>query len=360
MADLLTCGPMRFFMILAGMFSLLRVHAAERIFNFSDSALDNSPTNFTSLVAGRGKPGEWRVLLDEVSPALAPLTSKAPATASRAVLAQKAREPISPHFPMLIFDGDSFHDFKFTTRFKLMGGALDQSAGMVFRFQNESNFYVVQASAISGSFRCSKVVNGQMKPPIGPEVSLSKGEWHDLSVQCEGPRITCAIDGNESIKLVDNAAGNAGGKIGFCTQADAVSYFVDAKVVFTPDEIFAEKILKDTLKEYSRLVALKIFAVREPGQEPTIIASGNPKERGLVGDRTERDVIQTGHSYIGKNRDTVTVVLPLRDHNGDVMAAVSIEMKKFLGQTEDNALTRAQPIVRRLQDQVQTLSELLQ
>ena len=57
-------------------------------------------------------------------------------------------------------------------------------------------------------------------------------------------------------------------------QADAVTYFVDAKVVFTPLENFAEKMVKDTLTEFSRLIALKIFAVRPQAKEPVIIASG--------------------------------------------------------------------------------------
>ena len=35
------------------------------------------------------------------------------------------------------------------------------------------------------------------------------------------------------------------------------------------------------------------------------------------------------------------------------MAAVWFEMKSFIGQTEDNALVRAQPIVQKLQAQVQ-------
>ena len=357
---MLRCTTMRLLIFFAAALAVLTATATERIFNFSDFTVDHSPTNFTSLVAGRGKPGEWRVILDEVPPTLAPLTSKAQAVASRAVLAQKAREPVAGHVPLLIYDRESFRDFKFTTRFKLAGGALEQSAGLVFHFQNTSNFYLMQASAVSGTFRCSKVVNGEMKPPIGPEVKLAKGEWHELSVQCEGPRITGALDGNELVKLVDTASAGAGGQLGFCTQADAVSYFVDAKVTFTPTEKVADKMVRDALQEFSKLVGLKIFAVRPPENGPVVVASGNATEVGQPGSQTERDVIQTGHSYFGKGKQTVTVVLPLRDHNGDVMAAVSLEMKKFLGQTEDSALVRAQPIVKKLQAQVQSLDELLQ
>ncbi len=351
---------MRLIFILATVLATLPAEAAERIFNFSDFTLEQAPTNFTSLVLGRGRPGEWRIVLDETAPTLAPLSSKALSVAGRAVLAQQSRDPVAGRMPALMYDGSSFNDFKFTTRFKLTGGALDQAAGIVFRYQNVSNFFVVQADALRGSFRCSKVVNGEMKPPLGPEVTLSKGEWHELSAQCEGTRITCALDGRELIKLVDNAASGTGGKVGFCTQADAVACFADAKITFTPLERLAKKLVRDALAEYSRLVSLKIFAVRTPGTVPVLLAGGNDGEVGLPAGPTEQDVIKSGHTYYGKGRETVTLMLPLRDHNGEVMAAVSVEMKKNIGQTEDNARVRAQPVIRNLQAQVMSLEDLLQ
>ncbi len=351
---------MRLILFVTAALAALPLAAAERNFNFSDFTPGNTPTNFTSMVAGRGRTGDWKIILDEVPPALAPLTSRAQSVASRAVLAQAAREPLAEHLPMLIFAGDTFNDFKFTTRFKLAGGALAQSAGIIFRFQNASNFFVVQANAVGESFRCSKVVNGEMKPPLGPEIKLAKGEWHEMSVQCEGTRITCSLEGNELIKLVDNSSSGTGGKIGFCTRADTVAYFVDAKVVFTPLESLAKKLVRDTLKEFPRLVGLKIFAVRPAGEVPVVVASTKDQELGQPGGRTEQDVIKTGHSYYGKGKETVTVMLPLRDHNGDIMASVSIELKKNIGQTEDNALVRAQPILRKMQAQVQSRDDLLQ
>lgn len=351
---------MRLILILAAALAVWPAAATELVFDFGDFTVDHTPTNFTSLVAGRGKPGDWRIMLDEVPPTLAPLTTKALAVTSRAVLAQKTREPVAAHFPILIYDGDTFNDFKFTTRFKLAGGALEQSAGIVFRFQNISNFFVMQASGLGNSFRCSKVVDGIMKPPIGPEVTITKGVWHEMSVQCEGTRITGTLDGHELVKLVDNSSAGKAGKIGFCTRADAVTCFVDARITFTPHQVLAERLVEQTLKEYSRLVDMKIFAVRPEGTTPVVIASKNARDLGQAGSQTEQDVIKTGHSYYGKGKETVTVALPLRDNNGDVIAAAWFEMKSFIGQTEDNALVRAQPIVRKLQAQVQSLEELLQ
>jgi hypothetical protein len=54
------------------------------------------------------------------------------------------------------------------------------------------------------------------------------------------------------------------------------------------------------------------------------------------------------------------VTLPLKDRNGDPMAAVRVTLKSFTGETEDSAVVRAMPIIRKMQDRVQSLSDLLQ
>jgi hypothetical protein len=50
----------------------------------------------------------------------------------------------------------------------------------------------------------------------------------------------------------------------------------------------------------------------------------------------------------------------LRDRNGESIAAVRVVMKSFPGQTEDNAIVRAQPILKLMQPRVQSLETLLE
>jgi len=330
----------------------------EQGFNFSECPLDQPPPGFRSLVFGPGKSGDWRVLLDETPPALEPLTAKAPSVSRRAVLAQSARGATGNNLPILLFEGESYGDFKFTTRFKIVAGVLDQTAGVVFHFQNESNFYFVGASARGGHFQCYKVVNGELKPPIGPAMEVARGTWHELSVQCEGTRIVCGLDGREGIKLVD--AGNKPGKVGFCTRSDTVSYFADAKVSYTPRESVAQKLVDDTLKQYPRLLGLKIVAVKAGGKAAAVVASKDRPDIGQPADQVEQDVISHGTAGYGKRKNSVFVTLPLRDRNGEPIAAVCVIMKTFPGQTEDNALARAQPVVRNMQARIQSIEELLQ
>lgn len=348
----------RVFLWLA-VFAVLPALAAELKFDFSQVQPGQVPPGFQSIVAGTGHPGDWKVIMDDVPPALAPLTSKAPSVSKRPVLAQMDRYPDERHFPILLYEKETFGDFKLTTRFKLAGGAMDQTAGVVFRFEDASNYYVVHASGLGGTFQCDKVANGVIKPPIGPEVPVARDVWHDLSVQCEGTRIICSLDGKDLIKLVDSAGSGTVGKIGFWTQSDSVSYFTDAKITYKPREILAQTLVRNAMEEYSRLLGIEVFAIKPGANEPSVVASTNNHELGQPGGKAEADVIRHGTSYISRSHETATVTAPIRDRNGDPIAAVRITMKSFPGQTEENAVVRAQPVVKKMEQGVLSLHDLL-
>ena len=331
----------------------LPLAAAERLINFSEFPLDKPPAGFRSTVAGRGKPGDWKVILDD-----APATSNAPPTTGRAVLAQLAREAVDLHFPILLLEGETFGDFKLETRFKIVGGGLEQMAGVVFHFQNETNFYVVRANALNGNFRCYKVENGILKPAIGPDLEVTKGVWHDLAVQCEGNRIVCSLDGRELIKLIDNT--KSAGRIGFWTKSDAISYFKDTKLTYKPRLILAQVMVDEGLKHFSRLQGLRIYAPRAAGEKPAIVASGVEKEIGQPGGDVEERVIRGSRNVVSRTKQAFTVTVPLLDRNGEAMAALQVVSKAFPGETEDTALAKAAPVLKDMQLRAQSLEDLLQ
>ena len=64
--------------------------------------------------------------------------------------------------------------------------------------------------------------------------------------------------------------------------------------------------------------------------------------------------------YFGKGSGDVVMTLPLHDNNGDKVAAVRLVLKSFVGQTENNALARAMPVVKSMEIRIQTLKDLLQ
>jgi hypothetical protein len=114
------------------------LYGAERTFDFTELHEGQTPPGFRSTVSGSGKPGEWKILLEEVPSLMQPLSSEAAKFARRPVLAQVSQDPTDEHFPMLIFEEESFKDFKLTTRFKTVRGSVEQMAGVAFRIQNEN------------------------------------------------------------------------------------------------------------------------------------------------------------------------------------------------------------------------------
>ena len=52
--------------------------AAEIQIDYSQTPEGKTPAGFTNLLAGSGEPGNWRVMMDDVPPLMAPLTAQAP------------------------------------------------------------------------------------------------------------------------------------------------------------------------------------------------------------------------------------------------------------------------------------------
>ena len=328
---------------------------------FSAYAAGQSPTNFHSALAGTGQPGDWKIVTDESPSTFAPLmpqiTPTAPMT-RRPVLAQLSRDPADEHFPMLIYDGQTFKNFKLTVPFKIIGGVAEQMAGVVFRFQNASNFYVLRVSALGRNLRFYKVVDGIRSDPIGPPLNIATNTWHTLAVQCLGDQITCWLDGKPAMPTLNDSSFSAG-KIGFWTKSDAVSYFADTTVDYTPIVPPAQALVRDIMKKYPRIVGLRIYAPDDNGQMH-ILASKNEAETGQPGTDAEKQAFTSGTVSMGHGEGTVLVDMPLNDRNGDPIAAVRVELKSYmLGETRDMVLDRVRIIVNAMQAQVLSKQDLM-
>jgi hypothetical protein len=335
----------------------LSASAAEKHFNFSDCEPGKMPPGFRSMVAGEGKPGDWQVVMDEVPPLLPPLTPQAPSTARRAVLGQLSKDATDERFPILVYDDETFGDFTMTTRFKTVDGQKERMAGLAFRIQDEKNFYVLRASVLGRNIRFYKVVGGVRSLPIGPDVEISNGVWHELSVTCKGNEIRCLYDGREIIPPLTDATFNTG-KVGFWTKSDSVSYFVDAGITYTPRVPPAQVLIQKIMEKYPRILALKVYALDESKQQAKVIASKNKEEIGEAGGQYEVATIEKGTIQYAKTKSHIAVVMPLRDRNGDVVAAVRVHLSTFPGQTEENAIARATPIVKEMQEGMQAYEKL--
>ncbi len=337
-------------LLFAAVFLTGSTFAAEFNFDFSQFSLNTSPTGFVSTVSGTGKPGDWKIIEDGIPFVIEPLSTKAPKMQKRSVLAQSAQDPSDEHFPVLIYDRETFGDFTITTRFKCVSGTVEQMAGIAFRLQDEKNYYVVRASAMGNSFRFYKFVNGQRSQPIGPTIPIPLGMWHTMTVECKGNQIRCLLNEKEVIPpLTDNSF--SAGKIAFWTKSDAVSYFADTRITYKPRINLAQQTIRDVMKEYPRLIGLKLFSTNS-ANELRAIASSDDKGLGESAQTTEQKVISSGNPHYVKSKESVSVIMPMKDRNGETVAALRIILKPFPGQTENNALTRALPIARTIESRL--------
>ena len=187
---------------------------------------------------------------------------------------------------MLIYDGQTFKNFNLTMPFKIIGGVAEQMAGVVFRFQNASNFYVLRASALGHNARFYKVVDGVRSAPIGPALDIATNTWHTLAVQCLGAQITCRLDGKPLMTTLNDSSFSSG-KIGFWTKSDAVSYFGDATIDYTPMVPAAQTLVDDIMKKYPHILALRIYTPDDKGQL-RVLASKDKSETGQAGADSEK------------------------------------------------------------------------
>jgi hypothetical protein len=355
--------------LLAG--AALCAAASEIHFDWSLDAPGQSPPGFASLVTGSGKPAHWTVFEEPVPPTLAPLTTQAASNlAKRAVLAVQSLDLAGDHCPLLLYTNEIFYDFTLTTRFKIAGGVIDPQAGVVFRAQDQGNYYVLRAST-EGNLLWYRVVGGKSFDllGIGVKVPLPKDEWQELRVECAGSQTRCFLNGRLAIPpaqpgaptdgLAVNDTTFSGGRIGFWTRADSKCFFVDTSIQYTPKIPFVQMVVAEINKKYPRLLGLWIYADRTPGA-PVVVGAKDQQAVGAAGASYEQDAIDRGSIYYLKLKGSVEVTLPMRDRNGDIVAALKTRMKSFPGETQSTAVARAVIVKKALEERIGALQDMLQ
>lgn len=331
--------------------------AAERTLEFSKMKAGELPAGFRGALMGSGRPGDWKIIETEVPPVLGLLSPKAESPRQN-VLAQLSRDPTGNRYPLLILDDQEFGNFTVTTRFKLEAGVVEQMAGLAFRIQNESNYFYIRASGLYNNLRFIPVVNGEIRQPVGPDIPIEKGAWHELKIEALGNQFRCWLNGNEAFPILTDST-YAAGKIGFWTKSDAVSYFADTLINYTPREALATTLAREFKEKYDSLLSIRIVAPLADGSLK-VIASGRPEEIGTAANKYEEDAIRKDQKYVGKSKEHKYMIatLPLHDKNGEVIAAVRFEVDPFPGQTMKNTLERTGPILKEMELRVAANKEL--
>jgi hypothetical protein len=189
--------------------------------DFEAFEVGKPPPGFLSALTGGGGPAAWVVQED-------PLQQGA-----GKVLVQSSADSTSHRFPLCIADAFSARDVELSVRFAPISGKVDRAAGLVWRYRDADNYYVVRANALEGNVVLYKVEGGKrtdLKPTdagwlaYGVKTDVPSGTWSELRVTARGNRFGVSLNGKHLFDVEDATFSNAG-KVGLWTKADSVTAF---------------------------------------------------------------------------------------------------------------------------------------
>lgn len=199
---------------------LLTGTAFAELVNFDGVKPGQIPEGWITGVTGSGTP-KWSVETDATAP-------------SKPHVLKQSGEGT---FPWLVKKDISLTDGLVEVKFKPIAGKKDQAAGIVWRFRDTDNYYVVRANALENNVVLYKVENGKRtslaikgrKGGYGVEATVPSGQWSTLRVTFSGPLFTVYLNERRLFEVEDRTFSEAGA-VGLWTKADSVTSFDDVKI----------------------------------------------------------------------------------------------------------------------------------
>ncbi len=185
---------------------------SSKTWDFQGDKVDEAPTGLSFGKTGQGRPGKWVVRVDPTAPA------------GGHVLAQVDTDDTDYRFPVAVADAPVLKDLRLDVRCKQVSGKTDEACGLVFRYQDENNYYVTRANALEDNVRLYHVVKGRRRQFAGWDGKVAAQTWHSLAIEARGNRFQVFFDGKPVMDAKDDTFKDAG-KVGVWTKADSVTYF---------------------------------------------------------------------------------------------------------------------------------------
>jgi hypothetical protein len=200
--------------------SLTPVVVVAETIDFEAMEIGAPPPGWEIAKTNGGDAARWEIVSDASSPVQAK------------VLAQLSEDRTSGRYPLAIHPGTELTNGTISVRFKPLSGNVDQAAGLVWRYRDENNYYVVRANALEDNVVLYKVENGKRtslgtlghSEDYGVKHTVPSERWSTLAVAFNGSRFTVSFDGAKLFEVEDSTFTGAG-RVGLWTKADSVTYF---------------------------------------------------------------------------------------------------------------------------------------
>ncbi len=211
------------FALLMGTVMLARAQTV--VIDFNNEELGKTPKGFSTALTGKGEPGNWIIGVDEHD------------MSRGRFLSQTNMDKTGYRFPVCVYDGLSAKNVDVRVQFKPLKGKEDQGAGIVWRYKDRDNYYVVRANALENNVVLYKVENGKrIDLPLvekgrtyGMKIKVPSGTWETLRVVASGDLFEVYYNGKKLFEVKDGTLAEAG-KVGLWTKADSYILFDDFSI----------------------------------------------------------------------------------------------------------------------------------
>lgn len=201
--------------------------AGAKVYTFDDAEAGKPPPGFTTGLTGGGGAVRWEVQEADDAPS------------GGKVLAQLSDDRTNARYPHIVRDDFTAADVDISVKFKTLSGEVDASGGLVFRYLDDGNYYVVRANSLEGNVVAYKTENGRRSSigvrgkgdAYGVNVDVPHQTWNTLRVIARGKLFEVFLNGRKIFE-VENDTFTKAGKVGLWTKADAVTQFDDLTVGF--------------------------------------------------------------------------------------------------------------------------------
>ena len=173
----------------------------------------SDPDGCTPAINGLGGPSIWQVRIERLL-----LDGKA--------LVEVSRQAEPNRFPLCIADLPLARNAEVELPFVLHNGGIARTAGIVFRFIDPQDFYVVEADAIAGVVRLVRIVNGERRELAHRAAALVVGKAQTLKIKAVDDSLAVSLDGNALFETHDSIHATPG-RFGIWSKADSQTSFGD-------------------------------------------------------------------------------------------------------------------------------------
>ena len=185
------------------------------VIQFAKDRIGMAPTDFDFGVTRHGDAGRWIIVRDVTA-------------AGGAALEQSSNDPTDDRFDFAVYRSLSPKNFAASARVKLITGTM-KSAGLVFRFLDSKNYYVLVENALEERVDIFRVKDGDMKRVNGVDADVVMNHWQTLKLVADADRFDVWLDEILLFTVWDRAILTEGG-IGLWTREDNVTRFDQFKI----------------------------------------------------------------------------------------------------------------------------------